>query len=379
MKKTSLYLLVSILSFVGCKPAKETPQSLKDAFKDFFYVGTALNEQQILGIDADAVRVVESQFNSITPENIMKSEEIHPEEDRFYFDLSDKFVDFGEKNGMKIIGHALIWHSQLSDWFCVDENGDDVSAEVLKDRMKTHIHTIVGRYKGRIHGWDVVNEAILDDGAWRESKFYEILGEDFMKYAFEYAAEADPGAELYYNDYSMANPGRRDAVVAMVKNLQDQGVKIDGIGMQGHLNMDYPSLEEYEKSIQAFAGLGVKVMITELDLTVLPSPRRDVGANVASTFEYQQEINPYADGLPEDVEAKQTQRYVDFFKLFMKYRDVIDRVTLWGVNDAQSWKNDWPVKGRTDYTLLFDRNNNPKPVVDAIIEAAKEYELKNRK
>lgn len=379
MKKTSLYLLVSILSFVGCKPAKETPQSLKDAFKDFFYVGTALNEQQILGIDADAIRVVESQFNSITPENIMKSEEIHPEEGRFYFDLSDKFVDFGEKNGMKIIGHTLIWHSQLSDWFCVDENGDDVSAEVLKERMKTHIHTIVGRYKGRIHGWDVVNEAILDNGAWRESKFYQILGEDFMKYAFQYANEADPDAELYYNDYSMANPGRRDAVVAMVKNLQEEGVKIDGIGMQGHLNMDYPSLEEYEKSIQAFAGLGVKVMITELDLTVLPSPRRDVGANVASTFEYQQEINPYADGLPEDVEAKQTQRYVDFFKLFMKYRDVIDRVTLWGVNDAQSWKNDWPVKGRTDYTLLFDRNNNPKPVVDAIIEAAKEYELKNRK
>ena len=374
MKKTFLYLLLSTLFFVACKPTiEETPQTLKDAFKDFFYVGTALSEEQILGDDADAVRVVEAQFNSITAENIMKSEEIHPEEDRFYFDLSDKFVDFGEQNEMKIIGHTLIWHSQLSDWFCVDENGDDVSAEVLKERMKTHIHTIVGRYKGRIHGWDVVNEAILDDGAWRESKFYEILGEDFMKYAFQYAAEADPGAELYYNDYSMANPGRRDAVVAMVKNLQDQGVKIDGIGMQGHLNMDYPSLEEYEKSIQAFAGLGVKVMITELDLTVLPSPKRDVGANVASTFEYQQEINPYADGLPEDVEAEQTQRYVDFFKLFMKYRDVIDRVTLWGVNDAQSWKNDWPVEGRTDYTLLFDRNNDPKPVVDAIIEATKEY------
>lgn len=376
MKKTTLYLLLSVLLFSGCKKTEDAPLALKDAFRDFFYIGTALNEDQILGIDADAVRVVETQFNSITPENIMKSEEIHPEEGRFYFDLSDKFVDFGEKNGMKIIGHALIWHSQLSDWFCVDENGDDVSAEVLKERMKTHIHTIVGRYKGRIHGWDVVNEAILDDGAWRESKFYEILGEDFMKYAFEYAAEADPDAELYYNDYSMANPGRRDAVVAMVKNLQAQGVKIDGIGMQGHLNMDYPSLEDYEKSINAFADLGVKVMITELDLTVLPSPKRDVGANVASTFEYQQEINPYADGLSEDVEAKQLQRYLDFFKLFMKYRDVIDRVTLWGVNDAQSWKNDWPVKGRTDYTLLFDRNNDPKPIVNAIIDATKEYELK---
>ena len=335
-----------------------------------FYIGTALNTPQILGNDTASIEVIKTHFNSITAENIMKSEVIHPKKNEFNFNLSDKFVEFGERNNMKIIGHTLIWHSQLSRWFCVDENGNDVSADVLKERMRNHIHTIVGRYKGRIKGWDVVNECINDDGSWRESKFYQILGEDFVRYAFEFAREADPDAELYYNDYSMANPGRRQGVIRMVKRLQEQGVKIDGIGMQGHLNMDYPSIEEFEKSILAFAGLGVKVMITELDLSVLPSPRRDVGADVAKSFEYQKEINPYVDGLPDDIQEKQFRRYADFFTLFLKHHDKIDRVTLWGVNDALSWKNNWPVKGRTDYPLLFDRNNNPKPLVGTIIKEA---------
>ncbi len=369
--KLSIIALASVI-FTNCSSIKqESSLTLKEALVGKFYIGAALNAQQILGEDTAAVRVVKTHFNSITAENIMKSEEIHPSENEFNFELSDRFVEFGEQNGMKIIGHTLIWHSQLPSWFCTDENGNDVSPKILKERMKNHIHTIVGRYKGRIKGWDVVNEAILDDGSWRATKFYQILGEDFVRLAFEYAREADPDAELYYNDYSMANPGRRQGVIDMVKKLQEQGVKVDGIGMQGHLNMDYPSLEEFEKSIVEFADLGVQVMITELDLSVLPSPRRDVGANIASTFEYQKEINPYTEGLPEDIKQKQHQRYLDFFKLFLKHQDKIDRVTLWGVNDAQSWKNDWPVRGRTDYTLIFDRDNNPKPIVYDIISEAK--------
>ncbi len=371
MKK--YFFLASILTvlFSACESDKSTQVAFNAAFDGVFYIGAAINADQITGVDSDAVRVVETHFNSITAENVMKSEEIQPEEGIFNFELPDKFVDFGEKNGMKIIGHTLIWHSQLPDWFWSDENGDNVSPEVLKERMRTHIHTIVGRYKGRIQAWDVLNEAILDDGSWRETKFYEILGEDYVRLAFEYTHEIDPDAELYYNDYSMANPGRRGTVIKMVKNLQEQGVKIDGIGMQGHLNMDYPELKDFEESLIAFSELGVKVMITELDLTVLPSPKEDVGANIASTFEYQQQMNPYENGLPDDVAEAHTQRYLDFFKLFIKHHDKIDRVTLWGVNDAQSWKNDWPVKGRTDYTLLFDRNNNPKPIVNKIIEATK--------
>lgn len=368
-KIISIFLISSAcLSCVSLKQKSAT--TLKDAFKGKFYIGTAINTPQILGTDTETVRVIKTHFNSITAENIMKSEVIHPKENEFNFDLSDKFVAFGERNGMKIIGHTLIWHSQLSKWFCVDENGNNVSPDILKERMKTHIHTIVGRYKGRVKGWDVVNEAIEDDGSWRNSKFYQILGEDFVRLAFEYAREADPEAELYYNDYSMANPGRRQGVVNMVKKLQEQGIKIDGIGMQGHLNMDYPSIDEFEKSLLAFAGLGVKVMITEMDLSVLPSPRPNVGADVAKNYEYQKEINPYTEGLPEEIEEKQFKRYADFFQLFLKHQAKIDRVTLWGVNDGQSWKNNWPVRGRVDYPLLFDRNNNPKPLVETIIEEA---------
>ena len=353
---------------ISCNSSdKNEDITLKQAFKDIFYIGTALSEEQILGEDEAAIEVVKSNFNSITAENIMKSEVMQPIEGEFDFTLSDKFVEFGEQNDMQIIGHTLIWHSQAPDWFFVDENGDDVSPEVLTQRMRSHILTIAGRYKGRIHGWDVVNEAIEDDGSWRKSKFYEILGEDFIRIAFELAHEADPDAELYYNDYSMANEGRRNRVVSMVKTLQEEGVKIDGIGMQGHLNLNSPSIQDYEKSIQEFADLGVKIMITELDLSVLPSVRSNDGANVKSTFEYNEKINPYKDGLSKEVEEKQYQRYTDFFKLFVKYQDNIDRVTLWGVNDAQSWKNDWPVEGRTDYTLLFDRNNKPKEVVKDII------------
>ncbi|MGB3775821.1 MAG: endo-1,4-beta-xylanase, partial [Leeuwenhoekiella sp.] len=274
----------------------------------------------------------------------------------------------GEENNMLINGHTLIWHSQAPPWFFKDEKGNDVSSDVLMKRMKDHIQTVVTRYRGRVHTWDVVNEAIEDDGSYRKSKFYEILGEDFIKLAFEFAHEADPDAKLYYNDYSMAVPNKRDGVVRMVKNLQKQGVPIDGIGMQGHVGLEKPALTEFEKSIEAFANLGVKIAITELDISVLPSPFNNQGANIADNSDYQQKMDPYKDNLPDTVNNALTARYVDFFELFLKYRDDIERVTLWGVNDGDSWKNNWPIRGRTDYPLLFDRKNQPKPAVKAIIE-----------
>ena len=240
----------------------------------------------------------------------------------------------------------------------------------LKKRMKDHITTIVKRYKGRIKGWDVVNEAIEDNGAYRKTKFYEILGEEYIPLAFQYAHEADPDAELYYNDYSMAQPGRREAVVKMVNDLKKRGIRIDAIGMQGHIGMDYPKISEFEKSMLAFAGTGVKIMITELDLTVIPSPNPNVGAEVSASFEYKKEMNPYPDGLPEEVSKAWTERMNDFFRLFLKHHNLITRVTLWGVADQNSWRNDWPMRGRTDYPLLFDRNYQPKPVVGLIIKEA---------
>jgi endo-1,4-beta-xylanase len=375
MKKGRINLLagvVAISALVGfsCKPAQKPEPTLKDAFANKFYIGTAMNAEQIMGTDSATVEVIKKNFNAIVAENCMKSGPIQPEEGKFDFELADKFVEFGEKNNMYITGHTLIWHSQAPRWFFTDSLGNDVTPEVLTERMKTHIFTVMGRYKGKIKGWDVVNEAVEDDGSYRNSKFFQILGEDFIKLAFQLAHEADPDAELYYNDYSMAIPSKRDGVVAMVKKLQEQGVKIDGIGMQGHVSIDGPSIEEFEKSIEAYAALGVKVMITELDMTVLKMPDPSVGAEVSASFEYKQELNPYVDGLPDSINTIYEQRYLDFFKLFLKHQDKISRVTLWGVNDANSWKNDWPIFGRTDYCLLFDRQNQPKPVVAKIIEEA---------
>ncbi|MBN2814284.1 MAG: endo-1,4-beta-xylanase [Bacteroidales bacterium] len=369
--KESLYLYAKLLFKPVTYP--QQPATLKDALKGKFYIGTALNTAQITEKDTASCGVIREHFNAIVAENCMKSGPIQPKEGAFDFKLADQFVAFGEKNNKHITGHALIWHSQAPRWFFKDTLGNDVSREVLIERMKKHIYTVVGRYKGKVKGWDVVNEAIEDDGSYRKSKFYQILGEDFIKLAFQFAHEADPDAELYYNDYSMALEGRRNGVVAMVRKLQEAGLRIDAIGMQCHVGLDYPDLVEFEKSIQAFAALGVKVMITEMDLSVLPMPDYKVGADVNARFEYQKTLNPYAEGLPDSVNTAFENRYLDFFKLFLKHQDVITRVTLWGVNDANSWKNNWPVRGRTDYPLLFDRKNQPKPVVQKIIEAANKY------
>lgn len=341
--------------------------ALKEAFKNFFYIGTALNVDQIWDKDKKAIPLIKNEFNSIVAENCMKSMYLQPQENEFYFKDADQFVAYGEKHNMFIIGHTLIWHSQAPDWFFTDGKGNDVSREVLIERMKNHITEVVSRYKGRVNGWDVVNEAIEDDGSFRKSKFLQIIGEDYIKLAFEFARMADPKAELYYNDYSMSNPNKRSGVVAMVKDLQKKGVKIDGIGMQGHIGLNYPSLESFEQSIIAFSETGSKVMITEFDINVLPNPSKDLGADVALNFDFQKELNPYAGGLSNDKTKEFNDRYIDFFKLFLKHHNKISRVTLWGISDKNSWLNDWPVKGRTNYPLLFDRQYKEKPVVKKIV------------
>ncbi|WP_417364383.1 endo-1,4-beta-xylanase [Galbibacter sp.] len=365
-----------IVSFYSCTTTKAVADndsqdiSLKEAFKDKFYMGTTLNAWQLMGRRPEELNIAKTQFNSIVAENIMKSGRVQPKEGEFDFTLADKFVEFGEQNDMHIHGHTLIWHSQAPRWFFTDNAGDLVSKEVLTERMKTHIFTVVGRYKGRVASWDVVNEAIEDDGSYRQSNFYKILGEDFIKLAFKFAHQADPEAKLYYNDYSMANPRKRNGVVKMVEELRREGIHIDGIGMQGHVGLNNPDLEEFDKSLEAYGKLG-KIMITELELSVLPSPWGDAGAELSDTYTYDDKMNPFPNGLPDDVQQQFTHRFIDFFKLFLKHKDNITRVNLWGINDGNSWKNNWPVRGRTDYPLLFDRENNAKPVVEKLIELAK--------
>ena len=362
MKKI-LILSLSALLLAGCsgskpKPAEVVEPKLFDAFPDYT-VGVAINVNQSNQKDAEGVAIIKQHFNSIVAENCMKCEEIHPEENVYNWDDADRFVKFGEDNGKQIIGHCLIWHSQCAPWFFVDDKGKQVKPEVLKQRMKDHITTIMTRYKGRITGYDVVNEAILDDGSYRPSLFYQILGEEFIPWAFQCAMEADPDAELYYNDYSMAQPGKRAGVVALVKKLKERGIRIDAVGLQSHMGMDHPSWEEFEASIKAFIEAGVDVQFTEVDMSALPSV--NFGANVSDTEEYRAELNPYAEALPDSVSAVWNERMTTFLNIVDKYAKNVRRVTAWGVTDADSWKNDWPIKGRTDYPLWFDRKGQMKP------------------
>jgi endo-1,4-beta-xylanase len=367
--KQITFLLAIAFHFIvsnGCQAQQVKKATLIDAVAGKYYIGTALNEAQIRGTDKKSVKLIKENFTAIVAENCMKQEGLQPQEGKFNFALSDKFVDFGQKNKLFTTGHTLIWHSQAAKWFFTDSTGKDVSRELLIQRMKTHILTVVSRYKGRIKGWDVVNEAIADDGSMRQTKYYEIIGPDYIKLAFQFAHEADPNAELYYNDYSMGNEPKRNAVVKMVKELQADGIRIDAIGMQGHQTLKDPTLENYEKSIKAFTDLGVKVMITEFDITVLPWPATEISAEVALSFDFKKEYDPYPKALPDSVATALHNRYLDFFRLFDKFQGKISRVTLWGVTDAQSWRNNWPVRGRTDYPLLFDRNYQPKPIIQSI-------------
>ena len=368
MRKILLSLLAgSAMAFSSCseKAVSEAP-TVKSTFGDRFLIGAAVNTSQMNGTDTAGANVVKKHFNAIVAENCMKSEEIHPEKNRYYWGAADSLVNFGQENNIAVTGHCLIWHSQLAPWFPYDDEGNYVSADTLKQRMRDHIHTVVGRYKGVVKGWDVVNEAILEDGSYRQSPFYEIIGEEFIPLAFQYAHEADPDAELYINDYAMNMPAKRDKYVELVNSMKKDGIRVDAIGMQGHMGMDYPDIDEFEQSIEAFASTGCDVMITEWDMSALPTLNR--GANVGDNVEYAQELNPYPDGLPEDVAAEWNQRMTDFFELFLKHSDKISRVTLWGVSDGDSWKNDWPMKGRKEYPLMFDRNHEMKPFMTKLIE-----------
>lgn len=377
MKITHVILtLFASMLVVSCGNGKQATiteePALKDVFGDKFLVGVAVNVRQSSEVDTASVKIIKKHFNSIVAEDCMKSANIHPEEDRYNFEQADQFVKFGQENNMAIIGHCLIWHSQLAPWFCVDQKGNNVSAEVLKQRMKDHITTIVTRYKGKIKGWDVVNEAIEEDGSYRKTKFYEILGEEYIPLAFQYAHEADPDAELYYNDYGMNVPGRRDAVVKLVNSLKAKGLRIDAVGMQGHMGMDYPTIEDFEASMLAFAGTGVKIMITEWDMSALPTVKRS--ANISDTVTFRKAMNPYPEALPDSVSAVWNARMKAFFNLFLKHADIVERVTAWGVSDGDSWKNNFPVRGRKEYPLLFDRNYEMKPFLKELINENKTTE-----
>ncbi|UPZ17735.1 endo-1,4-beta-xylanase [Flavobacterium humidisoli] len=363
MKCIKPYLFaVTTLLAVSCTLQKETA-SLKDVYKNDFYIGTALSANQIEEKDKKEDSLIRKEFNAITAENIMKSMFTHPQKDKYDFTLSDKFVAYGEKNKMFIHGHTLIWHSQLAPW--MEKIADSTE---MKAFMKDHITTIVSKYKGRINSWDVVNEALNEDGTLRKSVFLNTLGEKYLVDAFKLAEKADPKAELYYNDYNIEEPAKRAGAIALIKKIKAEGGKVDGVGIQGHWRLESPSIEEIEKSILDYSALGIKVAFTELDITVLPNPWDLKGADVNQNFEGSAKMNPYPKALPDSVQTKLSERYASIFKLFLKHKDKISRVTFWGVHDGQSWLNDWPIKGRTNYPLLFDKDLKHKPAYESVLK-----------
>ena len=370
--KISTACLLACFGSLSCKPAAEQlppEQTLKEAFNDSFLIGAGLNESHFAEPDPAREDLVASQFNTITPEDVLKWETVHPEPNRYDFEPADRCVSFGEKHGMFIVGHTLVWHQQLPPWV-FEENGKPASRETLTERMRTHIHSVVGRYKGRIKGWDVVNEALDEDGSLRQSPWLEILGEDYIRMAFEFAHEADPEAELYYNDYSLENEAKRMGAVRLVKSLKSAGVRIDGVGLQGHVQLKWPTLDQVDKTLAAIGRLGVKAMITELDIDILPGPDLGGSAEVSLRHAANPKLNPYSAGLPDDMQQTLARRYADLFSIYLKHRETLNRVTFWGVTDGDSWLNEWPVPGRSSHPLLFDRQAVAKPAFKAVVETS---------
>jgi endo-1,4-beta-xylanase len=362
-------LLLGALLALSVHPA-DVPASLKEAFQGNFLLGAALNAAIFTGGNARDAAMVRAQFNSVSPENALKWERIHPQPGRYNFELADRYVAFGEKNRMFIVGHNLVWHNQVPASVFHDDKGNLVDRDTLLARMHDHIRTVVGRYKGRIQSWDVVNEALGEDGKLRQSMWMKIIGPNYIAKAFQFAHEADPGAILNYNDYNLENEAKRDGAIGLIRELKAQGIPVSVVGLQGHDTLTWPTAGALDATIAAFAALGVKVAITELDINVLPAATRNQTAEVTLSVEARKELNPYADGLPDSVQEKLAKRYAELFGVFLKHKDVVSRVTFWGVTDADSWLNNWPVKGRTSYPLLFDRSGQAKPAFEAVVREA---------
>ena len=357
-------LLIHCYNNKNAATATSTLPSLKETFKKDFLIGTALSAQQIEEKDSGAKRLVPQQFNAATPENIMKAEIIHPQWAKYNFDLADKLIDYAKKNDLKVTAIPLIWHSQIPAFLSEIKDADS-----LRQYFVNHITTVAGRYDGKLYSWEVVNEALNEDGSLRNTLFLQKLGGDYIVEAFRLAQKAAPHTALYYNDYNIEQPRKRAGAIGIIKKIQAAGVRIDGVGIQGHWHVDNVPMQNIEQSIKEFSALGIQVAFTELDLSVLPNPGGRVNsADISQTAEYNARINPYTKSLPDSMQQKLATAYAKLFTLFLKYKNNISRVTFWGVNDGNSWLNNFPVPGRTNYPLLFDRQYNPKPAFYKVIE-----------
>ena len=370
----SLLLLAGSLSVSAAQD-----QALKNTFADSFKMGVAVNQDIVTGKNAAAQSIIAKQFNTVTLENAMKAEVIYPQQGKVDFSGADAFIDFAKQNNMFTVAHTLVWHNQTPDWFFTNSKNEPNTPAQQLEQMRKHIELVAGRYKNKVDAWDVVNEVIADDGSYRPTVWVNRVGDGdtMVKAAFKYAQQYSPNTELYYNDFNAWRPEKRDGIIRMIKMLQKEGIRIDGIGIQAHWGLNFPKMQYIEQAIDAYAALGIKVMITELDIDVLPLTKEgqitgtDMMKPQFQLEEFETYLDPYKNGLPSDVEAQLNARYKALFELFYAKRDKIDRVTFWGLHDGMSWKNDYPIPNRTNYPLLWDRNLNPKPVIKTIADVVK--------
>ncbi len=357
--------LILAFAFAGCVHAGYSQNSspekgLKDVYKDFFLMGVAVSPQ---ALKTDEAQLILKQFNSMTAENAMKMGPIHPKENEYFWSHADSIVAFAQRNNLKLRGHTLCWHNQTPRWLFTDANGNPTSKEILLQRLKDHITTVVTRYKGKVYAWDVVNEAISDkpDEFLRSSEWLKICGEEYIAKAFQYAHEADPDALLFYNDYNEINPVKREKIFKLVKSLKDAGVPIHGVGLQGHWALNEPSYQQLDSTLTRFSELGLKIQITELDISVYPKEHTA----------RERKAEDYDTTFTSEKEAKQTEVYKMCFELFRKHKNAISGVTFWNISDRHSWLDNFPVRGRKDYPLLFDKDLKPKKAYRAVVDFSK--------
>ncbi|MBR3443423.1 MAG: endo-1,4-beta-xylanase [Bacteroidaceae bacterium] len=362
MKQRTTTALLLFLAFCAGAAAQSSRKGLKDAYKDYFWIGVAVNQRNIS--DETQKALICQEFNSITAENDMKPQPTEPEEGVYRWEGADRIANFCRQNGIRLRGHCLMWHNQIGRWMFTNPDGSLVDKEVLYERMRRHIHAIVGRYKDIVYCWDVVNEAITDDPnaavPYRQSPLYEIAGEEFIEKAFEFAREADPDALLFYNDYNEADPVKSVRIAEMVRQMKEKGVPIDGIGMQGHYNIYEPSAQDVDAAIERFSHVVSHIHVTELDIRV----NREMGGQL--------KFKRDAAAITDSINRVHADRYAAMFRVFCKHSDVIDCVTFWNLSDRDSWLSE------QNYPLLFDRNYQKKRAYDAVIKARKSYRKRRK-
>ncbi len=334
----------------------QSEKGLKDYYTGYFPIGVAVAPSSFTGPDS---ALIAREFNSLTAENIMKMGPIHPEEGRYNWEWADRMIGFAEAHGMKVRGHTLCWHNQAPGWMFIDKNGEPASKELLLERLKEHIFAVAGRYEGKIYAWDVVNEVISDspEEFYRNSQWYEICGEDYIFKAFEYAHEAAPDALLFYNDYNAVQPDKRDKIVKLLRMLIDRGAPVHGMGIQGHWSVFGPSEKDIRDAIEAYSSLGLQVQVTELDVSIYPP---ESGRRAKRPDE--------PEGFTPELEQKQMEQYRMFFKVFRDYKEAITGVTFWNVSDHHSWLDNFPVRGRKNYPLLFDQDRERKKAYEGVVD-----------